>query len=285
MLIGTSSGSIGVLDVISHGYTTVMRSHSDYIKAIAFSDSLHEFSTACADSTIRVWDLNGYERYEFNCKDDIPECITYHPFEHTLAVGFYSGCVRIIDVPKLFTRLELLQHSGVVGCIAYNSTGTRLYSSAHCKTLCIYDATKNYQPLRLVNIDFPRGVVDFALSQRLDSSNMNGTELLAAPCDYPFTAVLLDAETLELKKYMVLDSSTSNSLQKSKRTSNTEFRYHSIQFLNGKELVAMTEHAMTFFSLEANCGEPDIAGKTRRDNSASIERNRKSARSVNDSRQ
>lgn len=55
LAIGTGAGSIGVLDVASHGYTTALRSHRGGITAVAVdpNEEQQEFSTVSEDCTIR----------------------------------------------------------------------------------------------------------------------------------------------------------------------------------------------------------------------------------------
>lgn len=126
LLIGTLSGSIGILDVVSHAYTTAMRSHTSRVASLAYDvggSSSHgkpreEFATAGEDGTIRVWDLvTGCQRYEFMSPTDLPNCLAYHPGpdRHLLACGFLSGCLRIFDIATTTTLQEYQQHRGAIG--------------------------------------------------------------------------------------------------------------------------------------------------------------------------
>lgn len=55
LAVGTAAGSIGVLDVMTHGYTTALRSHRGGVIAVAVdpSDKRDEFATVSGDCTIR----------------------------------------------------------------------------------------------------------------------------------------------------------------------------------------------------------------------------------------
>lgn len=59
LAIGTGAGSIGVLDVMTHGYTTALRSHRGGITAVAVdpSEDREDFATVSEDYTIR-YDTN-----------------------------------------------------------------------------------------------------------------------------------------------------------------------------------------------------------------------------------
>lgn len=55
LAVGTSAGSIGVLDVMTHGYTTCLRSHRGGVTAAAIdpSEERDEFATVSDDCTLR----------------------------------------------------------------------------------------------------------------------------------------------------------------------------------------------------------------------------------------
>ena len=55
LAVGTSAGSIGVLDVMTHGCTTTLRSHRVSVTAAAMdpSEERKEFATASEDCIVR----------------------------------------------------------------------------------------------------------------------------------------------------------------------------------------------------------------------------------------
>ena len=52
-----TKGNIGLLDASTHGYTTLMRSHTASILSVGVSKSQGQLVTCSSDCTIRVWDL------------------------------------------------------------------------------------------------------------------------------------------------------------------------------------------------------------------------------------
>lgn len=51
-------GNVGVLDISTRNYTTVMRSHTSRILSAAIDKQHRHIATASEDHTIRIWDLD-----------------------------------------------------------------------------------------------------------------------------------------------------------------------------------------------------------------------------------
>eukprot|EP00741_Cyanophora_paradoxa_P024145 tig00021742_g23319.t1 len=165
--VGCENGALGILDVPTHEYRTVLRSHVDSIHDIAVdpNPTRNEFATVSADGTIRVWSADaGEQLYEFDCPGDIPRCAAYHPRVHLLAVGFESGAVRILDVANTGVLQEFKQHKGPVMQVAYTPDGERLYSSSEDGNVCAYDPTLLHRPVKMLASMRPTAVVSIAVS-------------------------------------------------------------------------------------------------------------------------
>ena len=59
LIIGTASGTIGVLDEPTLKHATIVRSHTEIIYGLALDPHNREFATASCDGSIRVWELDG----------------------------------------------------------------------------------------------------------------------------------------------------------------------------------------------------------------------------------
>jgi WD repeat-containing protein 90 len=51
-------GNVGILDISTRNYTTVMRSHTGRILSVAVDKQHRHIATASDDHTIRIWDLD-----------------------------------------------------------------------------------------------------------------------------------------------------------------------------------------------------------------------------------
>ena len=51
-------GNLGILDITTNGYTTVMRSHTSRILGLSLDPIRRHLATVSEDHTIRIWDLD-----------------------------------------------------------------------------------------------------------------------------------------------------------------------------------------------------------------------------------
>eukprot|EP00928_Gymnodinium_smaydae_P026312 TRINITY_DN20709_c1_g3_i1.p1 TRINITY_DN20709_c1_g3~~TRINITY_DN20709_c1_g3_i1.p1 ORF type:complete len:2082 (-),score=410.92 TRINITY_DN20709_c1_g3_i1:81-6326(-) len=123
VLCCTQAGSVGLLDMQSHGYTDVARSHGTTIVDAALSLNFQELVTASADGMLKVWSLETLgQTYEFSIPDDMPTVVACHPgSRHLFAVGFRSGSLRIFDVDGPAILCEHRHHLRPVLSLAFVS--------------------------------------------------------------------------------------------------------------------------------------------------------------------
>ncbi|KAM4632224.1 WD repeat-containing protein 90 [Discoglossus pictus] len=136
----TSSGELGVLDVPSRGYQTLMRSHTDSLLAFSTHLSHPYLATVSIDKTIRIWDISSLQQlYDFTANDETPCTVTFHPICEALACGFSSGVVRYFDVAATSLQAEHKQHRGAVTGLLFSPDGRLMYSSCSLGSLALYN--------------------------------------------------------------------------------------------------------------------------------------------------
>lgn len=212
LLIGTSTGTLGLLNVSTHSYSTLLRSHtSECICACvrpSMSVSTHaeaeenispesgekdgseEFVTLGKDGTIRLWDgTTGQQRVEFNSPSDLPTCATYHPVSHTLICGFASGFVRVFDVASTSTLVERRVHASPVSSLVFNSISPPshkliLLVGGTDGSLCACDPANSYHVLTTLLPPLSHSVTS---SSTLSTSNSSSST--SSPTHFPTNAV------------------------------------------------------------------------------------------------
>ena len=98
-----SKGNIGILDISTRSYKTLMRSHTEQILSCSFDPSRRCLATVSDDETIRIWDLDTLcQLYDFRAASEKPCAVTYHPHQQLFACGFRNGAVRVFNIGKEF---------------------------------------------------------------------------------------------------------------------------------------------------------------------------------------
>ncbi|XP_035829418.1 WD repeat-containing protein 90 [Aplysia californica] len=152
ILAGTSKGNLGVLDVSTRAYTTLMRSHTGRVACFAVDPMRRHLATVSDDGTIRVWDADTLQQlYDFSAPDETPVTINYHPSRQLFACGFHSGTVRVFNVENTSLVAEHRQLRGQVTGLVFSPDGARLYSCCSLGVAAIFDAcTPGYKVLRVI---------------------------------------------------------------------------------------------------------------------------------------
>lgn len=181
--IGTAHGTLGALDVSTHAYHTLLRAHSDEIKAVAVRPATlvgddgsvdvtvpdlplsgggraplgsREATTVSSDGTVRVWSLESWDQmYEFDAPGETAVCVCYHPTQHVIACGFESGAVRVFHIPSTSMLEEYVQHRAAVRAIVFTPDGSMMFSAGADGHVCIYDPERGYSPIKVLSSDFP----------------------------------------------------------------------------------------------------------------------------------
>lgn len=150
VLVGTSDGCVGVLDLQTSRFQSVVRAHTGRVRGVAVDTDNARFATVSEDGTIRIWSLDRYEQvYQFDCPEDKVTCAVFCPGdeEQTIVCGFASGYVRVCDIKATRMAFEFQQHEGNVVSLVFTPDGTRLMSVGTDGLVCIYDRRRKYEPV------------------------------------------------------------------------------------------------------------------------------------------
>nr|XP_006813552.1 PREDICTED: WD repeat-containing protein 90-like [Saccoglossus kowalevskii] len=194
ILAGTVTGNIGVLDISTRKYTTIMRSHTDTVLSVTVDPLRRHIATISNDHTIRVWDLDTLQQlYDFNAPKECPCAIIYHPSSQVFACGFDSGCVRAFNVSTTSLLAEHRQHRGKVTGLVYSPNGNYLYSCGALGSIALYDVESGYQMMRLLGNTVCKGE-----GYGPDAITVSGDgQHLAFVGPTEFTVSIVDARSLD----------------------------------------------------------------------------------------
>ncbi|QDZ18050.1 WD repeat domain-containing protein [Chloropicon primus] len=163
--VGTSNGTIGYLDIPSHEYKTLIRSHSSVINDVAVDPQRKQFSTVSDDGSVRVWHFETCEQlFQFDLPDQKVCCIAYHPQKPVIACGCSDGLVRVFDISKASLIQEHKQHSQDILKVMFHPQGSYMYTGGSEGTICVYDVDQNYMPVRYLTTSVPSGLICMAVS-------------------------------------------------------------------------------------------------------------------------
>ncbi|KAI4898063.1 hypothetical protein NFI96_018064 [Prochilodus magdalenae] len=197
VLAATSTGNLGYLDVTSHGYRTLMRSHTAAVLGFSVDGIRRQITTASRDCTIRVWAIDSAQQlYDFvsDEDDDAPCSVAFHPNLPVFACGSSSGTVRVFDIPTSSLLAQHRQHRGAVVGLLFSPDGQHLYSAGSQGYLALYNASQpEYHVLRVLGNVVARGTDrgPGALAVSSDSHCL----AFVGPTEY--TVTIMDAHSLD----------------------------------------------------------------------------------------
>ncbi|MCQ2816953.1 MAG: WD40 repeat domain-containing protein [archaeon] len=164
ILCGTLNGSIGILNVQSKQYKTVLRSPPTLIKQMVAHPSGNFLFTIEDDMSVRIWDIeHKSEAFQFLSTKDPPKCIAA-PNKMVFACGFESGILKIFDLDKTEILYECKSFQSPVTHLVYIQNDKFLVSMSAQGNMSIHDTTYNYIQSKILKIDQAALYTDISLS-------------------------------------------------------------------------------------------------------------------------
>ena len=164
ILCGTLNGSIGLLNVQSKQYKTVLRSPPGLIHSMIAHPSGDFLFTLEGDNCVRVWDVEKKsEAFQFVSTKDPPNCLAA-PKMLVFACGFQSGIIKIFDLEKTEILYECKPFQSEVKNLMYIQNDKFLIAMSAQGNMSIHDASDNHIQVKLLKIDIPAIYTDLSLS-------------------------------------------------------------------------------------------------------------------------
>ncbi|CAF0801503.1 unnamed protein product [Didymodactylos carnosus] len=175
VLVSTVSGSLGILNLVNKNYSTLIRSHINYVNDIDYDDIKKQMISVSSDGTIRIWSFEtGEQLYEFTSLNDTPLLLTYHPNKQAFAAGFNNGAIKIFELNTSIISAEVKHHTSSITGLLYSHNGFKLLSSDSDGNLCLSDVNDGYKLQRTIAKALP--VINSKLSP-----NLRGNLLAISP--------------------------------------------------------------------------------------------------------
>eukprot|EP00474_Spongospora_subterranea_P006522 CRZ06980.1 hypothetical protein [Spongospora subterranea] len=157
--VGNADGNVGILDIHGGGIRNLVASHSSQILAVCVSPCRNEIGTSSSDRSVRIWNSERFQQvHNIKMEDEDALCLTYHPEQSQLALGFKSGKIRIVDISSGSQIIECHVHSGPVRTIFFTRDGRRLFTASDDRHVYAFDVLRQYQPVRVLAASFTADV-------------------------------------------------------------------------------------------------------------------------------
>ncbi|KAJ3106459.1 hypothetical protein HDU97_006245 [Phlyctochytrium planicorne] len=177
IISGSSDNSCRIWDTESADCKGVLEGHSSRIWDVASSRSGSFVSSASADGTVKVWDLN---TAKFPCVGTLSGAtgdvysVMFHPGGEHLATGGYDKLVRLYDIERGIVIKTFSGHQGAVTRTVFSPLGNLIVSGSKDNTIKFWDIVSG---LCIKTISSHLGEVT---SVEMSS---NGTQLLSSSKD------------------------------------------------------------------------------------------------------
>ncbi|XP_047466070.1 WD repeat-containing protein 90 [Mugil cephalus] len=194
VLAATSTGNLGVLDVKSRGYNTLMRSHTDTVLGFSVDGIHRHLTTASSDGTVRIWNMDSlHQLYDF-MSEDSPCSVAFHPSEQIFSCGFSSGVIRVFDISSAKLLAEHTQHRGEVVGLTFSPDGEYMYSADSRGSLAYYNSSEEEYNVMKVSCNVVARGTDRA-PDALTVSSDSRCLAFVGPSEYVVT--IADARSLD----------------------------------------------------------------------------------------
>jgi WD40 repeat protein len=166
IICGTLNGSVGMLNIQTKEYKTVLRTPPSQIKSLDASHDGDYLFTIEEDKSIRVWDVEQKsEAFQFVSSKDPPTAIGVPTTSNTIfACGFTSGALKIFDLINTSILYECKSFNSAVSKIKFIQKDALLLVMNIQGNISIHDCLNQFIQIKLIKIDEPSTYTDLSIT-------------------------------------------------------------------------------------------------------------------------
>ncbi len=141
---GSRDGTVMVWDwQSSHSPVRVLEGHPQDVISVAVSGDSEKIFSSSANGIVVVWDLvTGLEVGRISQTDRVA-CIALSADEQKIAIGFYTGTLKVLDICSKEVLFEDNKaHDGYIGCLCASPNGQYLVTGSADWSVRLWDAEK-----------------------------------------------------------------------------------------------------------------------------------------------
>lgn len=149
MFIGTSAGSIHVLDLERKTEIKILQHHTDAVFSIRYSIITNCFYSVGADGNFAVCSLESLSLLKIKklCNQKV-RSIDFSFSKNEIAIACGDGYIRIFEMDSLYEKYAIQAHAMACNCVRYNMSGDVLLSGGKDAHLNVWD--KEYQLIKSI---------------------------------------------------------------------------------------------------------------------------------------
>jgi WD40 repeat protein len=151
LLVGTSAGSIHVIDLLKKEEIKILQHHTDGVFKIKYNSQEQLFYSVGADGNFAVCSLVSLSLIKIKklCNAKV-RGIDYCKVINELAVASSDGYIRIFDLKTLELKHEFIAHQQAANCLCYSPDGLYLLSGGKDAHLNVWNVSAHYESIKSI---------------------------------------------------------------------------------------------------------------------------------------
>ena len=168
IICGSKNGSLGMLNIQSKKYKTLLRSPPSKVLNMYLHPNLQYLMTIESDNSIRIWDIEEKsESFQFFSNTDAPICLDA-PRKNIFAAGFESGTIKVFDLENTCIVYECTAFCVPVSRLKFTHDGARAVAVSSEGNISIHESKDSFMMIKQIKIDGICKFCDLSIAPKND---------------------------------------------------------------------------------------------------------------------